>query len=345
MDDNKNDRAAARAATSTDIKTWQERIIDEADAGKVLLPLAMAQAEIADLRAVLASQPAPVLPQAATAGLIARLRNPGGVVSWASVRDDMRHAAELLERASLSQPAQAAGDEFKPVGKFLYVGIGYEATSSDDPRGITLYRPAAPVIAAPTATAEPAITDPDAKGDRPPGCDGGGEFSICCSIPCLADRELAEIRVAAAPAPQQAPLTDAIPKLDENEALRKLAFRTLWLAYVWNDHNFKAAHLEARATCEALGIGSFDEANAWIESINNRVSAASSVTATTEQDAARYRWLRNSAKSVDWCRAWLSNGGVAFSYYCRTSPEAMDQEIDRAIDRAAMAATQEKNDE
>jgi hypothetical protein len=31
--------------------------------------------------------------------------------------------------------------EYKPVGSFLFAGWAYEATSSDDPRGITLYRP------------------------------------------------------------------------------------------------------------------------------------------------------------------------------------------------------------
>jgi hypothetical protein len=46
-------------------------------------------------------------------------------------------------RALKGQPAAAhAAPEFKPVGNFLYVGTAYEATSSDDPRGITLYRPA-----------------------------------------------------------------------------------------------------------------------------------------------------------------------------------------------------------
>lgn len=47
--------------------------------------------------------------------------------------------------AAPSAPAvaqQAPADEYKPVGKFLFTGWAYEATSSDDPRGITLYRPA-----------------------------------------------------------------------------------------------------------------------------------------------------------------------------------------------------------
>ena len=48
------------------------------------------------------------------------------------------------------------------------------------------------------------------------------------------------------------------------EALKKalpLARRNCWLAYVWNDHNFEAAHKEARSECARLGITSFDSAN------------------------------------------------------------------------------------
>lgn len=51
-----------------------------------------------------------------------------------------------------------------------------------------------------------------------------------------------------------------------DETLLKLALRTLWIAYVWNDHNFGPAHKEARKTCQNAGIKTFDQANAWIES-------------------------------------------------------------------------------
>jgi hypothetical protein len=56
------------------------------------------------------------------------------------------------------------------------------------------------------------------------------------------------------------------PKIT-NEALVKLARRCLWLAYVWNDHNFDAAHVCARKTAEDVGIESFEEANTWLQAL------------------------------------------------------------------------------
>ena len=56
------------------------------------------------------------------------------------------------------------------------------------------------------------------------------------------------------------------PKIT-NEALVKLARRCLWLAYVWNDHNFDAAHACARKTAEDVGIESFEEANTWLQAL------------------------------------------------------------------------------
>jgi hypothetical protein len=50
-----------------------------------------------------------------------------------------------------------------------------------------------------------------------------------------------------------------------DESIFRLARRCLWLAYVWNDRNFKAAHHEARAEAERLGITTFEQANDWIE--------------------------------------------------------------------------------
>jgi hypothetical protein len=54
----------------------------------------------------------------------------------------------------------------------------------------------------------------------------------------------------------------------------KLARRTLWLAFVWNDHNFDAAHIEARNACKLCGINSFDEANEFIESMESALAAS-----------------------------------------------------------------------
>jgi hypothetical protein len=47
-------------------------------------------------------------------------------------------------------------------------------------------------------------------------------------------------------------------------ALYKLARRCLWIAYVWNDHNFDYAHKYARETAEECGVNSFDDANDWL---------------------------------------------------------------------------------
>ena len=44
-----------------------------------------------------------------------------------------------------------------------------------------------------------------------------------------------------------------------------LARGLLWLAFVWNDHNFEAAHKEARRIAERAGIRSLEDANAWLE--------------------------------------------------------------------------------
>lgn len=52
-------------------------------------------------------------------------------------------------------------------------------------------------------------------------------------------------------------------------------------------------------------------------------------TSALEQDARRYRWLRDKARSVDWSRNYANF--AAFSPNCRTSPEQMDRDIDIAI--------------
>lgn len=51
------------------------------------------------------------------------------------------------------------------------------------------------------------------------------------------------------------------------------------------------------------------------------------------KDAARYRYLREQARSVDWSHKWTNN---TFSTHCRTSASQMDRVID-----AAMSATQQ----
>lgn len=69
----------------------------------------------------------------------------------------------------------------------------------------------------------------------------------------------------AALAARQAPdLSDY--SLRDLQMMGDLAHRLLWIAFVWNDHNFEAAHIVARKTAATWGITSFDEANAYLES-------------------------------------------------------------------------------
>ena len=45
-----------------------------------------------------------------------------------------------------------------------------------------------------------------------------------------------------------------------------LARRCLWIAYVWNDHNFEAAHKYAQQEANEHGIKSFKQASDWLRS-------------------------------------------------------------------------------
>lgn len=66
------------------------------------------------------------------------------------------------------------------------------------------------------------------------------------------------------PAPPQLNLGAA--ERERNPSVQaNLARGLLWLAFVWNDHNFEAAHKEARRIAERAGIRSFEDANAWLE--------------------------------------------------------------------------------
>ena len=46
--------------------------------------------------------------------------------------------------------------------------------------------------------------------------------------------------------------------------LLQLARTTLWIAYVWNDHNFEHCYKYAREAAEELGINNLDEVNEFI---------------------------------------------------------------------------------
>lgn len=60
------------------------------------------------------------------------------------------------------------------------------------------------------------------------------------------------------------------------------------------------------------------------------------------KDAARYRWLRDQARSVDWSHKWMNN---AFSTHCRTSASQMDRVIDASMSATQQAQNSAKGDE
>lgn len=61
---------------------------------------------------------------------------------------------------------------------------------------------AIPLAPAAPTDAKPPITDKNAKGYRPPCCDGGRAFSKCCDMGCAADRELAAMAKSSPQAPK-----------------------------------------------------------------------------------------------------------------------------------------------
>lgn len=62
--------------------------------------------------------------------------------------------------------------------------------------------------------------------------------------------------------------TPAAPGIDMHapctEAVYVMARKLLWIAYVWNDHNFDHPYKVAREMAQEFGIESFDQANAWL---------------------------------------------------------------------------------
>ena len=52
-----------------------------------------------------------------------------------------------------------------------------------------------------------------------------------------------------------------------DEQLLLLSRRTLHIAYVWNDHNFEAAHKIARETAKECGINSMEEAEDFMQKV------------------------------------------------------------------------------
>ena len=55
--------------------------------------------------------------------------------------------------------------------------------------------------------------------------------------------------------------------------LEPLARRTLWIAFVWNDHNFDAAHKYALETAKKYDIHNFNEANDFLDKCDAIISS------------------------------------------------------------------------
>lgn len=53
----------------------------------------------------------------------------------------------------------------------------------------------------------------------------------------------------------------------------ELARRCLWIAYVWNDHNFDACHIYARQSAKKHGINSFEQAGRWLAALERKQAA------------------------------------------------------------------------
>jgi predicted nicotinamide N-methyase len=84
----------------------------------------------------------------------------------------------------------------------------------------------------------------------------------------LAAGIMTQLFAAACTPPNILTLIDENERLkQQNEKLQALARRTLWIAYVWNDHNFYAACVEARTEAEKHGIHNFEEANEFLSSL------------------------------------------------------------------------------
>ncbi len=69
------------------------------------------------------------------------------------------------------------------------------------------------------------------------------------------------------------------------EKAAKLARRTAWIAYVWNDHNFEDAYIEARRECKEHGIDSFEAANDYLESVDAALAMVSAIRDPREAQA------------------------------------------------------------
>jgi hypothetical protein len=88
------------------------------------------------------------------------------------------------------------------------------------------------------------------------------------------------------------------------DARDAMARRLLWIAFVWNDHNFGPAHEEARSEARRHGITSLDDANAWLDGpkLFGGVVLMDEMTAVQSIRSARL------AHRCDWCWQMIPAG-------------------------------------
>lgn len=74
-----------------------------------------------------------------------------------------------------------------------------------------------------------------------------------------------------------------------------------------------------------------DEQQQWGRDLREAADTIDSLraqVAALEQDAKRYRWLRDKARSVDWTEAI---NGWSWTQHCRIGAQGMDAAIDAAM--------------
>jgi dihydrofolate reductase (trimethoprim resistance protein) len=78
-----------------------------------------------------------------------------------------------------------------------------------------------------------------------------------------------------------------------------LARRTLWIAWNWNDHNFKGAHTYARETAIENGINSFEEANEFLETIRAALKPENAGSVLEKEERSHVRTIEQRDHAQD----------------------------------------------
>lgn len=181
------------------------------------------------------------------------------------------HTADVHSVRAVAERTQAAPDDWTRVGGYPYVskaavlralGGGEWIWDDEIDRAIRALSSTAP------PQAQPKPASDHSKATQPIWSAMLGPC-ICKFCNALRAGEQAE----------------AAPVEPDNETLLKLARRCLWIAFVWNDHNFKAAHTYAKREAEECGIDSFDAANVWIAQAPKPEQPTSAAASDQQVDA------------------------------------------------------------